>query len=97
VEGCTDECGEEQEADEMRVRSSDEIGQDRERDELQQSERGGLPCNRDSILLWWYKCSECPCGAPGEPAERIRGLEEEEKRKNALLVERDSQCGICHV
>lgn len=85
MEGCGDECGEEQEADEMGVRSSDEIGQDRERDELEQGEGGGLPCNRDSILLWWYKCSECPCGAPGEPAERIREFEEEERKKERTL------------
>ena len=30
--------------------------------------------------MWRYKCSECPCGAPYEPDERIRELEEEEKK-----------------
>ncbi len=57
----------------MCVGSSDEVGHDRERNELEQSEGGGLPCNRDSVLLWRYKCAEGPCGAPGEPDQRIRG------------------------
>jgi hypothetical protein len=35
IEGCGDEGGEEQEADEMGVGSSDEVGHDRERDALE--------------------------------------------------------------
>jgi hypothetical protein len=82
VEGRGDECGEEQEADEMGVGSSDEIGHDGERDELEESEGGGLPCNRNSILLWRYECPECPCGAPGEPAKDSQRLKGGRERKN---------------
>ncbi len=58
----------------MGVGSSDEIGHDRERDENWSKVKGAvLPCNRYSILVWRYKSSECPCGAPDEPAENIRG------------------------
>lgn len=31
--------------------------------------------------MWRYEGSECPCGAPGEPAERIRELQEEGKKE----------------
>ena len=81
VEGCGDECREQEEADQMGVGASDEVGHEGERDELEEGERGGVPCYRDAVFVWGHERSECP-GAPGEPDERIReGQERERKRR----------------
>jgi hypothetical protein len=44
----------------MGVGSSDEVRHEGERDELEQSERGGVPCNRDAVFMGRHECSECP-------------------------------------
>jgi hypothetical protein len=57
----------------MGVRSSDEVRHEGEWNELEQSERGGVPCNWDAGFMGRHERSECPRGTPGEPAETIRG------------------------
>ena len=64
MQGRRDECGEQQEADEMGVGSPDEVGHERKWNELEESQRGRVPSDWDAVFMWGHKGSECPRIAP---------------------------------
>ena len=94
VEGCGDECREQEEADQMGVGASDEVGHEGERDELEEGERGGVPCYRDAVFVWGHERSECP-GAPGEPDERIREGQERERENDGRTLGTTGRSRCC--